>query len=82
METLRQFWRHVRSSNCCAFFHEWDTGEEVGGANEDGRFNITYDLSLIIKYSGVHDEGRYICEVIDMNTGFLYSSETNLAVQG
>ncbi|XP_030833494.1 uncharacterized protein LOC105446464 isoform X2 [Strongylocentrotus purpuratus] len=59
------------------YFH---VGSRCGRGVEEGRFNISDDLSLIINPVKMHDGGRYSCKVSDITSGMTYSNDTDVTV--
>ena len=57
-------------------------GERSGPGYDRGRYNMTNDYSLIIHDVSVEDEGTYICEVSDFETGRVFRNYTNVTVTG
>ena len=56
--------------------------ERSGLGYNEGRFNISRDYSLILKDVSFQDEGRYICKVLDAETGLYRSNHTDLSIRG
>ena len=57
-------------------------GEKQGKGYDEGLFDVTTELSLIIKNVSIPDEGRYFCEVSDFETGILFRNYTDVTVFG
>ena len=60
----------------------YQVGKRSGPGYDAGRYNVTNDFSLLIHDVSVKDEGRYICEVSDFETGRVFRNYTNVTVTG
>ncbi|XP_011679692.1 uncharacterized protein LOC105445625 [Strongylocentrotus purpuratus] len=58
----------------------YQVGKRSGPGYDAGRYNVTNDFSLLIHDVSVKDEGRYICEVSDFETGRVFRNYTNVTV--
>ena len=79
-------WRKLSSSNDRRPLVMIDmyikVGNKVWPHNEENVYDITDDFSLVIYNVKIKDEGRYICEITELETDRQYQSETNLTVFG
>eukprot|EP00057_Strongylocentrotus_purpuratus_P015729 XP_011670203.1 PREDICTED: uncharacterized protein LOC105441089 [Strongylocentrotus purpuratus] len=78
------YWRFVSDSSygdlLVALDQYYQVGERSGPGYDEGRFNMTNDFSLLIHDVTVKDEGRYICEVSDFETGVVFRNYTDVTV--
>eukprot|EP00057_Strongylocentrotus_purpuratus_P025216 XP_011679690.1 PREDICTED: uncharacterized protein LOC105445624 [Strongylocentrotus purpuratus] len=78
------YWRFVSDSSygdlLVVLDQYYQVGERSGPGYDEGRYNMTNDYSLIIHDVSVEDEGRYICEVSDFETGQVFRNYTNVTV--
>ena len=65
-----------------ALDQHYQVGERSGPGYDEGRYNMTNDYSLIIHDVSVEDEGRYICEISDFETGQVFRNYTEVTVTG
>eukprot|EP00057_Strongylocentrotus_purpuratus_P006280 XP_011660754.1 PREDICTED: uncharacterized protein LOC105436663 [Strongylocentrotus purpuratus] len=78
------YWKFLSDSSSINLLvvldQHYQVGERSGPGYDEGRFNITNDYSLLIHDVSVEDEGRYICEVSDFETGQVLRNYTNVTV--
>ena len=59
-----------------------NNGSRTGLGYETGRFEVTNNFSLVINNVKYEDEGRYLCEVLDVATGHVFGNHTDVTVTG